>query len=103
MGLIRADQPEAGSRSSLPGYGVASTRSICVDSLPLSGRAESILRFDHMQPIGKHGESYDLTEFALHDDALALVDEYLMWFLMGGFPADGIMNDFREGLGGLDS
>jgi hypothetical protein len=68
------------------------------DSLPLGGRKESILRLDHMQPIGRHGESYELTEFVLHEDALALVDEYVMWFLLGGLPSDGLLKDFRGAL-----
>jgi len=72
------------------------------DSLPLSGREESILRLDHMQPIGRHGESYELTDFVLHEDALALVDEYLAWFLMGGFPVDSLLNEIRSTLLGVD-
>ena len=71
------------------------------DQLPLSGRNESILRLDHLQPIGRHGESYELTEFELHEEALSLVDEYLSWVLMGGLPADGIVNEIRRVLLGM--
>jgi len=73
------------------------------DSLPIPGRSESILRLDHMQPIGRHGESYELTEFVLHEDALTLVDEYLLWFLMGGFPADSLMSEIRSTLLGTEA
>lgn len=66
------------------------------DSLPIPGRNESILRLDHMQPIGRHGESYEVTEFALHEDALVLVDEYLQWLLWDGFPPDGLLSDIRS-------
>ena len=31
------------------------------DHLPVGGRDESILRLDHIQPVGKHGESYEVT------------------------------------------
>lgn len=71
------------------------------DKLPLSGRSESILRLDHLQPIGRHGESYELTDFELHEEALGLVDEYLLWFLMGGFPEEGIVNEIRRVLLGM--
>jgi len=56
-----------------------------------------------MQPIGRHGESYELTEFVLHEDALTLVDEYLLWFLMGGFPADSLMSEIRSTLLGTEA
>lgn len=68
------------------------------DSLPLQGRNESILRLDHMQPVGRHGESYEITEFVLHEDALALVDEYLLWFLLGDLLRGGLLNEFRSAL-----
>jgi hypothetical protein len=71
------------------------------DQLPLSGRNESILRLDHLQPVGRHGESYELTDFELHEEALGLVDEYLLWFLMGGLPEDGIVNEIRKVLLGI--
>ena len=71
------------------------------DKLPVSGRDESILRLDHLQPIGRHGESYDLTDFELHEEALGLVDEYLSWCLMGGLPENGIVNEIRRVLLGI--
>lgn len=73
------------------------------DSLPIPGRRESVLRLDHMQPIGRHGESYDLTEFVLHEDALALLDEYLLWFLMDSLPPDGLLNEIRSTLLGTQA
>lgn len=68
------------------------------DKLPLKGRDESILRLDHLQPIGKHGESYELTEFQLTDDALQIIDDYLTWLLRGGLPAGSVLIDFRKEL-----
>lgn len=65
------------------------------DKLPLSGRDESILRLDHLQPVGRHGSAYELTDFQLDEEALGVMDEYLSWFLMGGLPPDGIVNDIR--------
>jgi hypothetical protein len=71
------------------------------DKLPLSGRDESILRLDHLQPVGRHGSSYELTDFELHEEALGVVDEYLSWFLMGGLPSEGIVDDVRKILLGI--
>jgi hypothetical protein len=34
-------------------------------------------------------------------EALGLVDEYLLWFLMGGLPEDGIVNEIRRVLLGI--
>lgn len=68
------------------------------DSLPLRSRRESILRLDHLQPIGKHGKTYELTEFELHPDALEMVDEYLLWALSGEFPENGVLKDIRKEL-----
>lgn len=71
------------------------------DQLPLSGRNESVLRLDHLQPVGRHGESYELTDFELHEEALGLVDEYLSWLLLGGFPQDSIVSEIRSVLLGI--
>ena len=72
------------------------------DSLPVQGRRESILRLDHLQPVGKHGQSYELTEYELHADAVSLVDEYLTWLLHGALPADGLLREVRRVLLGTD-
>jgi hypothetical protein len=66
------------------------------DALPLQGRNESILRLDHLQPLGKHGESHELTDFQLHPEAMDLVDEYLTWLFLGGLPADGLVHEIRS-------
>jgi hypothetical protein len=71
------------------------------DSLPFKSRKESILRLDHLQPIGKHGKSYELSEFELHPDALEIVDEYLLWLMSGSLP-DGIVSGLRKELLGLE-
>jgi hypothetical protein len=73
------------------------------DRLPLPGRDESILRLDHLQPIGKHGESFEATDFILHEEALDIMDEYLRWLLIGGLPDDGLVTEIRNGLLGAGS
>lgn len=72
------------------------------DSLPLKGREESVLRLDHLQPIGKHGESYEATDYELHEDALTAVDDYLTWFLKGEVPQDSLLNEIRRVLLGSE-
>jgi hypothetical protein len=53
------------------------------DKLPVPGSDESILRFDHIQPIGHHYKTYALLEYRLGEDALSLFDEWLNWFIYG--------------------
>lgn len=74
------------------------------DGLPVGSRRESILRLDHLQPVGKHGKSYELSGFELHPDALEVVDEYLVWLLSGDLPGNTILKELRkEFLGTGDS
>lgn len=70
------------------------------DNLPISGATESILRLDHLQPIGNHGDNYSLTDFRLSDDALVVLDEWLMWLVSGTLLEDGILQELRKGLAG---
>lgn len=72
------------------------------DSLPLSGRSESILRLDHAQPVGKHGPSYELTGYELHPEALDVVDEYLTWLLQGALPRESLLIEIRRALLGRE-
>jgi len=57
-----------------------------MDSLPIGGPAESILRLDHLQPVGTHYNSYELSGYKLSDDALEIIDEWLNWMLYGYLP-----------------
>ena len=45
------------------------------DQLPVAGSEESILRLDHLQPMGTHHDAHQLSEYKLSDDALEVVDE----------------------------
>jgi len=53
------------------------------DVLPGPGGRESILRLDHVQPIGAHGEAYEPVGFTLADLALDLVEQQFRWFRTG--------------------
>jgi len=52
------------------------------DVLPHTSK-ESILRFDQIQPLGIHPQSYTHTGFKLSKEALMLFDEHLYWLLNG--------------------
>ena len=66
------------------------------DCLPISRKTqESILRLDHLQPIGAHHDSYQLTEYKLSSDALEVVDELLQWLIWGGVQEDSLVAMYR--------
>jgi len=53
------------------------------DILPIPGGRDSILRLNHVQPIGAHSESYELTGYCLSAPALAVVEQQFQWFRRG--------------------
>lgn len=68
------------------------------DSLPIASRKESILRLDQIQPVGRHGESYALTEHCLSSDAIEFLDEWLGWLFTGKLSSDGLLVEVRRSL-----
>lgn len=58
------------------------------DILPLDGAEESVLRFDHVQPVSTHYKSFQATNYRLSKEALSLVDEWLLWHLTASLPGD---------------
>jgi hypothetical protein len=62
------------------------------DRLPLGGSLESILRFDHVQPVGLHHDSYQLTDFELSADALGIIYEWLVWLVSGRLEEGGMLD-----------
>lgn len=67
------------------------------DKLPTTdGPKESILRFDHLQPIGTNCNSYELTGYRLSDKAMGLIDDWLTWLIWGGVPVDSEIILYRE-------
>jgi hypothetical protein len=53
------------------------------DILPIPSGRESILRLNHVQPIGAHSEAYELTGYCLSAPALAVVEQQFRWFRQG--------------------
>ncbi len=69
------------------------------DILPVhSATDSSILRLDHMQPIGRHHDSYELTEYVLKPEVIDLLNEWIDWLTTGEVDKDGILNDIRNDL-----
>lgn len=55
------------------------------DKLPILGVDESILRIDHMQPLGTNYKAWENTSFRLSDDALSFMEEIVQWHMTGEF------------------
>lgn len=69
------------------------------DCLPISSSTkESILRLDHIQPIGAHYNAFKLSEFRLSDEALGIMDELIHCIFWGGIEKDGFIAMYREGI-----
>ncbi len=66
------------------------------DRLPIAGPEESILRLDHLQPMGAHHKAYRLSEYKLSDDALEVVDELFRLLIWGQIPEDSLIAMYRE-------
>lgn len=69
------------------------------DTLPIPSDSESsILRLDHIQPIGKHHDSYKLTDYILKEDVVALLNEWIDWLTTGEVDKDSVLNEIRNDL-----
>jgi hypothetical protein len=74
-----------------------------IDALPLNtGTPESVLRFDHIQPVGAHSDSIEPTEHCLSPGALVILEQWLDWIVRGGVPVDSDLDVVRNGLMELD-
>jgi len=68
-----------------------------LDQLPIGGPKESILRFDHIQPIGLHYYAYEHSGYSLSDEAVELIlDDWLKWLFYGGLPPDSFLLDYQR-------
>lgn len=67
------------------------------DTLPIGGTTtESILRLDHIQPVGRHHDAIELTQYRLSEEALGILDEWLSWLVSGDFDAESMLLFFRQ-------
>ncbi len=63
--------------------------------LPI-GTEESLLYLNHIQPIGKHHDSIEITKFRLSEDAMAILDEWITWITTGLLPKNGLIFPVRQ-------
>jgi len=68
------------------------------DRLPIGGAAESIFRLDHIQPVGKHHDAIELTQYRLSEDAVMIFDEWLRWLFFSELPEDSLLRFFKESI-----
>ncbi len=66
------------------------------DALPIGGVAESILRLDHLFPIGADPAGYQISPWRLSEDALQVVDEWVSWLFAGGLQSNTSIAVFQE-------
>lgn len=67
------------------------------DNLPIGGSEDgSILRLDHVFPIGADPANWQVTPHRLSTEAMSFVDEWLSWHITGGLAKDGLL-DFARG------
>ena len=72
------------------------------DILPIAGSDEgSILRLDHVFPVGADSANWELFNYRLRADALTYLDEWLSWHTTGTLPADGLLAYTRTELAKL--
>ena len=66
------------------------------DLLPIGGSDDgSILRLDHLFPIGADPSNWKLTRFELRGEALSILDEWLAWHLTGSLDPNGALHYAR--------
>lgn len=66
------------------------------DKLPVAGPDESILRLDHLQPLGAHVKACNLTKYRLNEEALQLIDDLLKWMIWGGVEEESLLVLYRQ-------
>jgi len=69
------------------------------DKLPIpTDTEESVLRLDHIQPIGTTAATYILTDYCLSKKALRVLDDWQGWLQTELLPEDSAIHEFREGI-----
>ncbi|MDY0095687.1 MAG: hypothetical protein RBT80_23575 [Candidatus Vecturithrix sp.] len=68
-----------------------------LDYLPIPGPKQSILRLDHIQPVGLHYSAFEHSGFCLSDDAVELIlNDWLQWLFYGGLPENSLLLDYQK-------
>ncbi len=70
--------------------------------LPIVGPKESILRLDHIQPVGLHYFAFEHSGYSLSDEAVELIlDDWLKWVFCGGLPPDSLILDYQKNIASI--
>lgn len=66
------------------------------DILPISkSGADSIMRLDQVQPVGRNHSVAEVTNYRLDDLALKIMQQHVYWFLHNELPVDSILYEFK--------
>jgi len=68
------------------------------EKLPLSGSTVSVLRVDHIQPLGSNHTSWELTPYRLSEEAMVILNEQIQWHFTGelGDPENSVLAGLIE-------
>jgi len=67
------------------------------DRLPLNKDTnQSIMRLDHVQPVGRSGDSIEFTDFCLSERALLFLDEWIEWLKTGNLDTTTKLCEIRD-------
>ena len=69
-----------------------------LDTLPVGGSSESVLRLDHVLAVGSAASNFELSPYRLHAEAFDLVLDWFRWLVEGDVPADGLLAMARSDL-----
>lgn len=67
--------------------------------LPIGGTENgSIIRFDHLQPVGRSKKSIEFTEYCLSEKAIAFILQWIDWFIFENMDEDSEFCETRSTL-----
>jgi hypothetical protein len=67
------------------------------DELPISGSTvESILRMDHLQPVGRSRDAIEFMPYRLSAKAMLLFDQWLDWLMKGTLDVNSEFDEIRN-------
>lgn len=62
------------------------------DTLPLApSELQSILRLDHLMPVGADSANWQITPHVLSDEAKGLLDDWIFWLITGNLPEESAL------------
>lgn len=74
-----------------------------LDSLPIDGTRQSLLRLDHILAVGSAADNFELTRYQLSPQALEVVYDWVQWLVEGVLADDGLLALLRAELLKIDA